>query len=184
MTTPGNVEWAEHMNARIEVHGFKWPHRPTAIAQAAFLGEDAYGRWLGVAAGGAWWAADGARAGVFERPLVKLVPAGTFWTVCFHPVDPVIDVDIVLPVRWSAGGLEEIDLELDVLRFADGRVEVRDRDAFERVRAEWALPDAIAAQAEAACAWVYARVAEGAEPFGAVGPAWLARCVAEEGDYL
>src|SRR5262249_50044971 len=87
----------------IEVRGFKWPHRPTTVALARLLGEDAFGRWLGVARGDRWWAADGSHVGVFERALVKLVPTGTFWTACFHPVDPVVDVDIVLPVRWVEG---------------------------------------------------------------------------------
>jgi hypothetical protein len=50
----------------IEVRGFKWPNRSTDVALARFLGEDAFGRWLGVARGDRWWAADGSRAGVFE----------------------------------------------------------------------------------------------------------------------
>ena len=166
----------------IEVRGFKWPRRPTAMALASLLGEDAFGRWLGVRQGAAWWAADGSHSGVFERPLVKLVPTGTFWTACFHPVDPVVDVDIVLPVRWSGNVLEEVDLELDVLRTADGRVEVRDQDEFDRVRMMWAMPNDVAAQAEATCEQVRALVDRGAEPFGTVGAVWLARFVAEAGD--
>ena len=108
----------------IEVRGFKWPRRPTAIAVTQLLGEDAYGRWLGVARGEPWWAADRSRSGVFLGSLVKVVPHDTFWTACFHPVDPVVDVDIVLPVRWVDNVLEEVDLELDILRSADGSVHV------------------------------------------------------------
>ena len=163
----------------IEVRGFKWPRRRTAVAMAWLLGEDDFGRWLGVTSGSPWWAADGSRAGVFETSLVKVVPSGTFWTACFHPVDPVVDVDIVLPVRWVDDVLEEVDLELDILRSADGSVRVRDRDEFDRVRAAWAMPGDIAAQAEATCGRVRALVELGAEPFGAVGRAWLARFLAD-----
>ncbi len=38
----------------IEVRGFKWPYRPTSVAQVYLLGEDAYGRWLGIAKGTSW----------------------------------------------------------------------------------------------------------------------------------
>ena len=165
----------------IEVRGFKWPRRPTAIAVTQLLGEDAYGRWLGVARGEPWWAADRSRSGVFLEALAKVVPRGTFWTACFHPVDPEIDVDIVLPVRWFGDALEEIDLELDILRLADGSVRVRDREEFDRVRAAWAMPSDIVAQAEGMCERVRALVDAGAEPFGAVGRAWLARFLAEAG---
>jgi hypothetical protein len=50
------------------------------------------------------------------------VANGTFWTACFHPVDPVVDVDIVLPVSWHGAVLEEVGLESDILRNADGTV--------------------------------------------------------------
>jgi uncharacterized protein len=163
----------------IEVRGFKWPRRPTATAIAYLLGDDEFGRWLGVAQGSPWRDADGAASGVFVASFVKLVPRDTFWTACFNLGDPVVDVDIVLPVRWTDNVLEEVDLELDVLRFADGSVHVRDRDAFDRVRVMRAMPDEIAARAEETCAQVRALVAQGAEPFGRVGRAWLRHFLAE-----
>jgi len=55
----------------IEVRSFKWPHRPTSLAIARLLGEDSFGRWLGVARGEPWWVADRSRVGVFEQSLVK-----------------------------------------------------------------------------------------------------------------
>ena len=163
----------------IEVRGFKWPRRPTAVAVTYLLGEDAFGRWLGVAEGDPWWAADGSRSGVFEMSFVKVVPSDTFWTACFNPVDPVVDVDIVLPVRWVDDVLEEVDLELDILRSAGGSVRVRDREELARVREAWAMPGDVAAQAEATCERVRALVELGIEPFGAVGRAWLSRFLAE-----
>jgi uncharacterized protein len=118
----------------VEIRGFKWPDRPTSVAIASLLGEDTFGNWLGISRGDAWGSADRTRTGLFDHSFVKLVPRETFWTVCFHAMNPqlaylqeaLIDVDIVLPVRWSDGAIEEVDLELDVLRSADGRVCVRD----------------------------------------------------------
>jgi len=162
----------------VEVRHFKWPRRPTSVAEARLLGEDEFGRWLGVAAGDPWWRGDRSPGGVFVAPLVKLVPVGTYWTACFHPADPVVDVDVVLPVHWHGGVLEEVDLELDVLRCADGSVRVRDRDAFERVRADWPMPADVVARAEDACERLRELLASGAEPFGGVGPGWLARFLA------
>ncbi len=165
----------------IEVRGFKWPRRQTAVAVVCLLGEDEFGRWLGVTKGDPWWTADRSRSGVFETSFVKVVPSGTFWTACFHPVDPVVDVDIVLPVRWIDGVLEEVDLELDILRSSDGSVHVRDREEFERVREAWAMPDDIATQAEATFEQIRALVEQGAEPFGTVGRGWLSRFLAGAG---
>ena len=165
----------------IEVRGFKWPRRPTGVAVTYLLGEDTFGRWLGVAAGDSWWAADRSRSGVFVASFVKLVPSGTFWTACFNYTDPVVDVDIVLPVRWVDDVLEEVDLELDILRSADGSVHVRDQEAFDEILETWAMPDDVAAQAEATCERVRALVEQGTEPFGEVGRAWLSHFLAEIG---
>ena len=161
----------------IEVRSFKWPRRPVSTAMASLIGEDEFGRWLGVARGNPWWSADRSRSGVFDSSFVKLVPSGTFWTVCFNPADPVVDVDIVLPVRWPDNALEEVDLELDLLRTADGRVQVRDRDEFDRVREAWPMPADIARAAEETCERVRELVERGDEPFGRVGKRWL-------GDFL
>jgi hypothetical protein len=157
----------------IEVRSFKWPRRPTAVAMTRLLGEDRFGRWLGVARGDPWRSADGSQRGVFVESLVKLVPSGTFWTACFHPVDPVVDVDIVLPVRWAGDVLEEVDLELDILRFTDGCVHVRDQEKFDLLRATYVIPDEIVTQALATCEEIRDRVARAEEPFGEVGRAWL-----------
>src|SRR5947209_467894 len=94
----------------IEVRSFKWPRRRTDVAVAHLLGQDEFGRWLGVTKGSPWWAADRSKSGAFEASFVKLVPDGTFWSACFNLDDPVVDVDIVLPARWVGDALEEVDL--------------------------------------------------------------------------
>jgi uncharacterized protein len=161
----------------IEIRGFKWPNRPTSVAFASLLGEDTFGRWLGIARGDAWWSADRIGGGVFDHSFVKLIPVETFWTVCFHTVEPLVDVDIVLPVSWCGDVVEEVDLELDVLRSAEGNVWVRDQEAFDQLRSERALPGDIAAKAVKTCEEIRLRVEAREEPFGKIGEAWLSRFV-------
>jgi hypothetical protein len=139
------------------------------------------GRWLGVCAGDPWWSADCAQAGSFVGSLVEVVPDNTFWTACFYPGNPVVDVDIVLPARWDGDLLEEVDLEQDILRSASGTVWVRDEEGFAHVREAWALPDEIATQALTACEEGRALVTAGAEPFGTVGRGWLSRFMTRTG---
>ena len=157
------------------MQGFKWPRRPTSTATASLLGEDSFGRWLGIRKGATWSSEAFTRSGVFEHSFVKLVPAGTFWTACFQAVDPVVDVDIVLPVLWTGDALEETDLELDILRSADGTVYVRDQEEFDHVRLNMGIPDDISAQAEATCQRLRELLERRVEPFGEVGQEWLSR---------
>jgi len=165
----------------IEVRGYKRPRRPRARAQTRLLGEDQYGRWLGAAQGDTWTGQD--TAGVFLAPVVKLVPRDTYWTACFQPVEPVVDVDIVLPPRWLDGALEEVDLELDILRSAAGQVWVRDRDEFESVRERWPMPQDLVMRAEATCEEIRAQVERRTEPFGEVGLRWLRLLMEETSDW-
>lgn len=166
---------------RIEVHGFKWPRRPTSITMASVLGEDEFGCWLGVARGQPWWTADQTSSGVMENALVKLVPPGTFWSCCFHLEDPIVDVDIILPVQWKGDLLEEVDLELDILGYADGRVEIRDQDQFNHVREVWSMPENIVTQVELTCAHIHSQVKDRIEPFRTVGKAWLTTFINKTG---
>lgn len=159
----------------IEVRGFRYPRRATSIARAWPLGSDAFGRWLGVRRGDPWRSGDGAQSGAFDRSFVKLVPKGTFWTACFHQVDPVVDVDISLPVSWVGEDLEEVDLELDVLRVATGETSVRDREKFAELRSRWGLPPDVANRAERTCQEISELVDQAAEPFGQTGALWLGR---------
>jgi hypothetical protein len=161
----------------IKVRGFKWPRRPTSVANAYLLGTDTFGHWLGVTKGSSWTAADGSRRGVFDQSFVKLGPNNTFWTVCFHPRDPVVDVDIVLPVRWYDNTLE-VDLELDILRYVDGRVLIRDQDVFDHLREAWTMPTNIVTMAQATCEHVRFLVEQTTEPFGAIGLGWLSAFLA------
>lgn len=168
----------------IEIRNLKWPRRHPSVSMGRFLGEDDFGRWLGLQQGDPWRTVDGAHSGVFLSSFVVVVPQDAYWTACFNSADPVVDVDVVLPVKWVDDVLDIVDLELDVLRNADGIVQVRDRDEFARTRADWSMPDDIAAQAESTCELIRDLVERNAEPFGSVGRAWLSRFLADSGSII
>lgn len=163
----------------IEIRNMKWPRQPTSRSIGRFLGEDEFGRWIGFMKDDPWQSGDGARTGVYLSSFVLVVPRVAHWTACFNAADPVVDVDIVMPVSWVDDVVEIVDMELDVLRNADGQVRIRDRDEFERTRAAWAMPNDIAVQIESACEHLRDWVERGVEPFGSAGHAWLSRFLAD-----
>ena len=74
---------------------------------------------------------------------------------------------------WVDGGVEEIDLELDVLRSASGEITVRDQDKFQQLRDEYGSADRDRASAEDTCRTICGMIERREEPFGSIGPAWL-----------
>ncbi|MBM7844893.1 DUF402 domain-containing protein [Herpetosiphon giganteus] len=156
------------------IHGFKWPKRPTAQATGYLLGADQFGHWLGIAAGSAWQHSNG-QQGMFEQAFVKLIPPNAYWSACFNLSDKLIDVDIVLPNQWHDQLVEEIDLEIDLLKMADGSIEIRDQAKFAAVCQRWPIPAAIIEQVHTTTAQIYQQLQAQVEPFKHVGARRLAQ---------
>jgi protein associated with RNAse G/E len=68
-----------------------------------------------------------------------------------------------------------VDLDIDVIRYRDGRVEVEDEDEFAQHRDELGYPPEIVAGALAGAAELRAALAHGEEPFASHYLTWLAR---------
>ena len=69
-----------------------------------------------------------------------------------------------------------VDLDLDVVRFCDGRLEVVDRDEFELHRRRYGYPDDLVVAAEQATSAAYDQAAANAPPFDGVAAAgWVER---------
>lgn len=156
------------------IHGFKWPKRPTAQATGYLLGADQFGHWLGIAAGSAWQHNNG-QHGRFEQAFVKLIPSHAYWSACFNLHDKLIDVDIVLPNQWHDQLVEEIDLEIDLLKLADGSIEIRDQAEFAAVCQRWPMSAAIIEQVHATTTQIYQQLQAQVEPFKHVGAQRLAQ---------
>lgn len=173
----------------VEVRKYKWPDRFVDRCEEVVIGRDAHGEWHGVAAGTPFTLAD-RRVARHSQPFVACFPPDRWWVAGFNPpVDQLVEftgdgpaetlriearevyVHIATPPEMREGALCFTDLELDVVRYADGRVAVLDEEDFERA----GLPADVAASARAACDEV-ARMLRGRdEPFGEAGRAWLRR---------
>lgn len=135
---------------------------------AVVLGADADGAWLGVPAGthherpGAAFdsAVDKVVRITAEHRVAALLDAGLWCDVY---------VDVATPPRWDLTGpvpvLRSVDLDLDVIRRADGTVFVDDEDEFADHRVSLGYPDDLVAAAEASSSAALAAVRNGEPPF-------------------
>lgn len=143
-----------------------------------YLGSDEYGHWYGARPPTRMWRPG--REVTFERHFVGLFPhdgwyAATFYEWADIPESHDVYVDIATVATWDGSSVTLVDLDLDVVREWSGNVFVDDEDEFAEHQVALAYPPDVVAAAEASCAAVVAAVRAGAEPFGAVGRAWLQR---------
>ena len=104
------------------------------------------------------------------------MPAEGDWTACFN-ADGELEIyaDVTTRPAYGAGQVTAVDLDLDVVRYWDGRVAVLDEDEFAEHQVELSYPAELIDQARATCDWLVSAVSARREPFGQAGAAWLAR---------
>ena len=141
-----------------------------------WLGEDEYGRWLGAPPN------TEARRGneppvVHPQAWVALFPRDAWWTaICNAEPEPIeIYCDVTTVPQWREGEVTMVDLDLDVCRRRDGRVEVLDEDEFAEHQVRYRYPDEVVAAARAATESLSRALSENAEPFATVAQRWLAK---------
>jgi uncharacterized protein len=159
----------------VRIETTKWGDRPHWVFAGVFLGADGHGSWVGFRAGTRF--ARPAAEFVADHDHVTLVPAEGRFLATFWPGGGRVEVyvDITDRPRWDGPVVRAVDLDLDVVRWPDGRVEVDDEDEFAEHRVVFGYPVEVAAAAEASCAAVVAAVRRAAAPFDAETPAsWLA----------
>jgi predicted RNA-binding protein associated with RNAse of E/G family len=151
----------------------KWPDRKHWHYTMERLGQDEHGLWL--------WAPPGTRLQRGDEPPkpskrlhVKLVPPDAWWCPIWNEADErEIYVDIITPAKWNGPTVTMIDLDLDVVRYRDGRTEVYDEDEFLDHQVRYGYPADLIAKATAVTAEIEAALAGRTEPFDKVGEAWL-----------
>lgn len=161
----------------VTVQYFKYPRIPHwRHPDLQLLGTDEHGTWLGAPTGTAVQRADEA-AVILDRPFVQLIAPDRWWTLIVNQGGKYpIYVDITTPPTWSGDDrVELVDLDLDVIRRADGSVEVLDEEEFVEHAASLAYPDRMVAAARATTAEVVLAITQGREPFGDAGRDWLER---------
>ena len=141
------------------------------------LGEDEHGLWL--------WSPLGTPMQRGHEPVkqspsinVKLIPEGKWWTAIWAwQQSHDVYVDIIAPPQWTGATVTMIDIDLDVVRWADGRVEVVDENEFLEHQVALAYPQALIETARSTAAGLAIAVAAGHEPFGEVGSRWMTQAV-------
>ncbi len=139
------------------------------------LGEDEHGLWL--------WSPSGSPMQRGHEPIrhskslnVKLIPDGKWWTAIWGlglPWD--VYVDIITPPQWIGSTVTMVDVDLDVVRWSDGRTEVLDEEEFAAHQVELGYPERLVDTARATAARMAMAVEARHEPFGEVADRWLDR---------
>lgn len=156
----------------------KHPGTPHWTHETVELGRDEHGVWLGMAVGARYrkggepWRAN-------EVAAVLCVPDDGWWCLLHNgPEHRIRDyVDICTPPVWDGDRVEMVDLDLDVVRTAEGVTEVVDRDEFRDHTVRLGYPPSWVQAAERTAAEVRDLLAAEAPPFGAVAAAWHERFV-------
>lgn len=174
----------------VKVRYTKWDGTPHWTCSAVYLGEDAFGRWVGQP-----------RGTVVERPgtrfvspwhVVVLLPNDRY-TAGFYESSVAIGytgpgsgvsiyVDITTLPTWTRAEevvvVTMVDLDLDVVRQLDGTTFVDDEDEFADHQVAMSYPADVIAAAERSSAHVLEAIKANVEPYATVGPAWLERFIA------
>jgi protein associated with RNAse G/E len=161
----------------VELATEKWGGHPHYRGDMRVLGDDQHGTWLWGRSGRVLLKGDGGSL-VAQQDTVIVVPREAWWHAAWwlgHP-EIALYVNINTPARRDDDRLVAVDLDLDVIRWHDGRVEVVDRDEFEVHQVRYHYPPDIVAAAEAATAEAYDLVLRDQPPFdGAAARRWVER---------
>lgn len=163
----------------VRVEMTKWGDRPHWAFAATYLGADQHGDWIGIPVGTPM-ARPGA-ALVTTVAQVGLVPPGVGWLATFHAPGYAVAtyVDMTTVPWWDGTTCRAVDLDLDVIRTAEGEVVVDDEDEFVEHRVAFAYPAEVVSLAVESCAWVAQAVRQERPPFdGATSDRWVHRLVA------
>ena len=153
----------------------KWDGRLHWHCDADLLGEDEHGLWLGLPSGRLLQRGD-------EEPvpcpgLVSLVPAHGRWIANFYVLGEnsgTVYVDVTDEPMREGDIVRAIDLDLDVIRFPDGRVVLDDEDEFAEHQKLFGYPPDIISAAEATARDLLTAVTNRDEPFGIASDRWAA----------
>lgn len=171
---PYPVSAVTERDGMVSVVFTKWGDRPHWHFECAWLGEDGFGVWL-VGRPGTRLQRGEEPAIIEPHGFVQLVPRQGDWVAFFNVAGPFeIYVDVTTAPVWTGSTVTCVDLDLDVARRPDGKVQLLDEDEFMKHQVELAYPADTIKRARATADWLVDVVAAGLEPFGGTGPTWLA----------
>lgn len=137
------------------------------------LGRDEHGDWYHVPAGTS--ARRGRERHGIATGFVLLVPGSSWWTVEFYEDHPAWElyVNIGMPCERRPASVRQVDLDLDVVRAIDGRVEILDEDEFADHQVRHAYPPGLIEGALRATEEVLSLLERHVEPFDVASLPWL-----------
>lgn len=155
----------------------KWGGHPHYGGRVHVLGDDEHGTWL--------WGPAGRTISRGEKPLfvtkqdaLVLVVRDAWWSAAWWVGHDEVDtyVNVGTPPVWEAKRITSIDLDLDVIRFCDGRLEIVDRDEFELHQRLYDYPTDVIQRAEEVADEVMEHMAVRMAPFdGSTATSWIER---------
>lgn len=149
------------------------------------LGEDEHGLWLG------WGrnhrtARGAAPAITVTNAYVRLIRRDDWWCGSFYAAPRNVEIycDITTVARWAAPGeITMIDLDLDVVRFRDGRPPtILDEDEFLEHQVRYGYSPEVIATARETADKLFESVCADEEPFRSAYQRWLAMVEDIDGD--
>jgi hypothetical protein len=148
----------------------KWPDLPHYRHHGVPLGEDEHGLWFHLRVGDPVYRGDEVLFHGQHGGLIVVPPGDASWMGWFLPPGRDFDlyVDIVSHVVRTETAITMVDLDFDVVRFIDGRVELVDEDEFVEHRVKYDYPDDVAERAIASARDVLASVQADEPPFDGV----------------
>jgi protein associated with RNAse G/E len=160
----------------VELLTTKWGGAAHKRGQVRYLGEDHYGTWLWGPSGRTIQIGD---TGTFvtEHDAVFLLPRDAWWACAWWIDHPEVElyVDICTPSVREGDTVGYVDLDLDVIRFLDGHVEIDDRDEFEVHQVHYGYPADVIAAATLAADVVSDFISRNQAPFDGIAAREWAR---------
>jgi protein associated with RNAse G/E len=144
---------------------------------ASYLGEDEFGHWIAVPTGTERWKGEQDVRPSAET-AVFCAPHEGWWHLHYNGETTRFShfVDIVTPPVWvSENRYEMIDLDLDVVVYQDGTIEIDDEDEFEVHQVLYDYTEELIQGALESTARVVDALREHREPFFDVAAGWLAK---------
>lgn len=155
----------------------KWdgsPHRQTMMV---YLGADEYGRWLSIPTGVEVRQPGSSTIG--RAAHVMLIPHDGFFLAHFNAPtsENAIYADVTTAPEFGrdANGwvVAVADMDLDVVRRADGQTWIEDEDEFAEHAVSYGYPADVSATTRTTADALLAAVREESEPFGTTWRRWI-----------
>jgi uncharacterized protein len=157
----------------VRVRYTKWGDHPHWTFDVQPLGEDEHGHWFGARRGTPQQRASEPPV-ILDHDCVMLVPRAGEYTAFWNAEDPIeLYVDVTTRPTIGSEVITAVDLDLDVVRFRDGKVELLDEDEFLDHQVRYAYPASLVLSARATADWLLSAVTTRIEPFNIAGPTWL-----------